>query len=95
MCQDASCIIFKFLEQLNLGAKVKRPLVDDKMQQLAISFVDDIDFFASNRFFIIDVQLIMNYCMKLHEATEGRVQQSKIMFYCWKWVHRNGEKIFQ
>ena len=37
--------MFRFLEQLNLGIKIKRLLTDDEIQRLAIAFVDDVDFF--------------------------------------------------
>ena len=37
----------------------------------------------------------MDQQMKLYEATGGKMQQDKIMFYCWKWCYCNGEKIIK
>jgi len=42
------------------------------------------------------MQLIMDLYTKLYEATGGKIQQTKIMFYCWKWIYENGkQKIIQ
>ena len=30
-----------------------------------------------------------------YEATGGKMQQEKIMFYCWKWCCCNGKKIIK
>ena len=65
--------MFRFLEQLNLGIKIKRLLTDDEIQRLAIAFVDDVDFFTNGRFFITNMQLIMNYCTTLCKAIGERV----------------------
>ena len=38
----------------------------------------------------------MDLYTKLYEATGGKIQQTKIMFYCWKWIYENGkQKIIQ
>ena len=38
----------------------------------------------------------MDLYTKLYEATGGKIQQMKIMFYCWKWIYENGrQKIIQ
>ena len=34
----------------------------------------------------------MDIYTKLYEATGGKIQQTKIMFYCWKWIYKNGKQ---
>ena len=34
----------------------------------------------------------MNLYTKLYEAMGGKIQQSKIIFYCWRWVYKQGIK---
>ena len=42
--------------------------------------------------FYVKMQEVMNLYTGLYEATGGKIQQTKIMFYCWRWVYENGEK---
>ena len=28
----------------------------------------------------------------MYEATGGKIQQAKIMFYCWRWIYENGNQ---
>jgi len=38
----------------------------------------------------------MDLYTKLYEATGGKIQQSKIMFYCWQLIYEHGiQKIIQ
>ena len=41
------------------------------------------------------MQQIIDQCTKLHEATGGKIQQDKMMFYFWKWCYCNVEKIIK
>ena len=34
----------------------------------------------------------MDLYIRLYEATEGKIQESKIMYYCWKWIYEKGVK---
>ena len=38
------------------------------------------------------MQKVMNAYTGLYEATRGKMQQTKIMFYCWRWACKNGVK---
>ena len=90
ICRDTSCLIFKYLEQKKLGAILLHPISNVIIQQIAIAFVDDTDFYTNGRNYKIKMQLIMDLYTKLYEATGGKIQQMKIMFYCWKWIYKNG-----
>ena len=35
----------------------------------------------------------MDTYTKLYEATGGKIQQTKIMFYAWQWIYKNGIKL--
>jgi len=38
----------------------------------------------------------MDIYTKLYEAIGGKIQQTKIIFYCWKWIYENGlQRIIQ
>ena len=81
ICQDTSCLMFKYLEQLNLGVKMQRVEVDKLLIRLAIAFVDDTNFYSNGPLAEHHMQLIMKLYCALHEATGGKLQQSKIVFY--------------
>ena len=34
----------------------------------------------------------MDIYTKLYEATREKIQQAKILFYCWQWVYKNGKQ---
>ena len=96
ICRDTSCLIFKYLEDKNLGAMLKDPISKEIIQRIAIAFVDDTDFYTNGPNYEQKMQLIMDMYTQLYEATGGKIQQAKIMFYCWKWVYYNGnQKILQ
>jgi len=66
------------------------------IQRITIAFVDDTDFYINGRNYEIKMQLIIDLYTKLYEATGGKIQQMKIMFYCWKWIYENrNQKIIQ
>ena len=92
ICRDTSCIIFKYLEDLNLGVKVVTPLLKQLFIRLAIAFVDDTDFYTNDTDFNQKMQLLMNLYTRLYEATGGKIQESKILYYCWKLIYENGVK---
>ena len=92
ICWDTSCMIFRHLEKQNLGAILKNPISKVIIQRIAIAFVDDTDFYTNGRNYEMKMQLIMDLYTKLYEATGGKIQQTKIMFYCWQWFYENGDQ---
>ena len=84
ICRDISCLIFKYLEQMNLGAILKHPIIKEIIQRIAIAFVDDTNFYTNGPNYELKMQIIMDLYTKLYEATRVKMQQSKIMFYCWQ-----------
>jgi hypothetical protein len=92
ICRDTSCFIFKYLEEKKLGAKLRAPISKEEFQRIAIAFVDDTDFYTNGVDFELKMQLIMEIYTRLYEATGGKIQQEKIMFYCWKWIYINGKQ---
>jgi len=93
ICRDTSCLIFKYLENKRLGAVFNTPLSQKLLQRLAIAFVDDTDFYTNGHDFERKMQMIMDLYTKLYEATGGKIQQTKILFYCWQWVYKNGKQV--
>ena len=47
ICWDTSCLIFKYLEQKNLGAMLVHPISKVIIQQITIAFVDDTNFYTN------------------------------------------------
>jgi len=92
ICRDTSCIIFKQLEKMQLGAQIKVPSDDRILQRVAIAFVDDTDFYANGEEYESNMQKIMENYTTLYEATGGQIQESKVMFYCWEWKYINGKQ---
>ena len=37
----------------------------------------------------------MNIYTRLYEATEGKIQESKILYYYWKWCYENGVRVIK
>ena len=44
ICRDTSCVIFKHLEDENMGATAVSPIKKNVFQRIAIAFVDETDF---------------------------------------------------
>ena len=74
---------------------MQRVEADKLLIRLAIAFVDDTDFYSNGPLAEHHVQLIMKSHCALCEATGGKLQQSKIVFYFWQWVHRNGKQVIE
>ena len=89
-CQDASCFMFRHLEQLNLGVKITIVRIGKSIQRVVIAFVNDTNFCTNGPFSERKMHMIIKMHFALHEATGGKIQQSKIVFYFWQWVCKNG-----
>ena len=95
ICRDTSCLIFGHLEQQQLGAKIMIPSKNKEIQRVAIAFVDDTDFYSNGQKYNEDMQAIMKQYTELYEATGGKIQESKILYYCWQWRYENGRQYIQ
>ena len=95
ICRDTSCIIFKYLEDQNLGAIIEIVRTNRIIQRVAIAFVDDTDFYTNGNEVRTKMQRIMNIYTSLYEATGGKVQQVKIVLYCWQWKYVQGKQIIE
>ena len=73
ICRDTSYLIFKYLEQKNLGAKLQNPRSREIIQQIAIAFVDDTDFYTNGPNYELKMQMIMDIYTRLYEATGGKI----------------------
>ena len=60
MCRGTSCLMFKKLEDQNLGVIVKTPISNKEVIRSAIAFVDDTDFYTNGRHFMDKMQELMN-----------------------------------
>ena len=84
--------LFKKLEDQNLGAMVKTPISHQEVVRTSISFVDDTCFHTNGSNFIEKMQEVMNLCTGSHEVTGEKTQRTKLIFYCWRWVGKSGDK---
>jgi len=84
ICRDTSCLIFRYLEKLKLGAQIKIQSENRMMQRVAIAFVDDTDFYVNGIDYESKMQAIMEIYTTLYEATGGQIQETKVIFYCWE-----------
>jgi len=82
ICKDVLYIIFRKIEKEGLGVVIHLPLSLEEYIRCAIAFVDDIDFYTNDKDFQEKIQLLMNIYTRLYEATGGKIQESKILYYC-------------
>ena len=61
---------------------LRNPISKEIIQQIAIAFVDDKDFYTNSLNYKLKMQMIMNIYTRLYEATGGKIQEYKVMFYC-------------
>ena len=73
ICRDTLCIIFKYLEGLNLGAIIEVIKSQKSLQRVAIAFVDDTNFYTNGPDFKQKMQEIINIYIKLYEATGEKI----------------------
>ena len=92
ICRDTSCLIFRYLENKKLGVVVTFPISRGSFIRIAIAFVDDTDFYTNDFRCIQIMQEAMNIYTRLYEATGGKVQQIKILYYSWIWEYVDGRK---
>ena len=77
VCRDQSSLIFKFLENTHDGTLIVKPCSDEILQQIAIAFVDDTDFFTSGLESQSQMQQIMNGYTNLYQATGENYKRKK------------------
>ena len=56
-------------------------MIKKEVQRVEISFVDDSDFCTKGDESEIKMQEIVDYCVSMHEATGGKIQQEKVMIF--------------
>ena len=75
---------------------IQYPISKETIQRIAIAFVDETNFYTNGLNFELKMQMIIDLYTKLYEVTGGKIQQTKIMFYCWKWIYKKRmQKIIQ
>ena len=84
-CRDVSCLIFKHIEQKDLGVSIESEAREEVCKRVVIAFVDDSDFMSSGKDSERKMNQIMRLHVDLHEATGGKVQLEKVMVYGFKW----------
>ena len=72
-CRDVSCLIFKQLGKKKLGIKIESKCNGKIEQRVVIACVDDAGFCTSGDNSETKMQKIVSYCVKMHEATGGKV----------------------
>ena len=75
-----------------MGIVTRLPISLEEFIRCAIAFVDDTDFYTNDKEFKEKMQRVMDMYTKLYEETGGKIQEDKILYYCWKWCYENGIK---
>ena len=78
-------MIYLKLEDQKLGISIVLKCNEKIEQKVVIAHVDDADFWTSRENSERKMQKIVSYCMKMHEATGGKVQKAKVFVHYWKW----------
>ena len=86
ICRNVSCLIFKQLENMNVGIDLTSPVTRNRIMRLIIAFVDDADFFAYGPNAIQNMLRVISKYNKLYAATGGTGQLKKNNFYAWETV---------
>ena len=82
--RDLSCVIFKQLENKQLGIRIE-PKCNGKIEQrVVIPCVDDADFCTSGANNERKNQEIASCHVKMYEATGGKARKEKVFVNCWK-----------
>ena len=95
VCRDQSCLVFKCLERLKKGVELILAITLKRVRRTIIAYVDDADFYSNRKDCITKIQEIIALYVKLYEATGARIQEEKVMFYCWYYRMKNGERIIE
>ena len=82
VCRSTLCLTFKLIKNMKLGAHIESLITKQMLCRLAIALVNDADFYFSSERFRVIMQLIIGIHARLYEATGGKMQQQKIMYYC-------------
>ena len=73
-CRDASGLILKCLEEKQLGVMLQHPVWKEIIQRIAIVFANNANFYANRLNHMLKMQIIIDACAKLHEATWEKIQ---------------------
>ena len=93
--KNVTCLIFKLLENLELGINMMSPAIARTIMRKIIAFVDDADFFSCGAHIREKSQKLITKYNKLHGATAGTGQLEKNNFYLWRTImNASGETEF-
>ena len=95
ICRDQSCLVFRELEVLKKGVELILLLSSKKVRRTQIMYIDDADFFSNRKDCIKQIQMIIDMYVKLYEATEAKVQEEKVKFYCWHYNMVDGKRVIE
>ena len=84
ICRNISCLVFKLLENMNLGVDFASPVTRCRLIRSIIAFVDDADFFSNGKDVVAKLQQMITYYNKLYAATGGAGQLEKNQYYLWR-----------
>ena len=90
-CKVKSYLIFRNIEEKELGIIVKIPISNSNVQRSAVAFVDDTSFYTAGEDFKIKMQQILDCYTELYEATGELVEYNKSYCYIWKQQHVQGK----
>jgi len=95
VCRDQSYIVFKHLERLKKGVELILPITLKQVRRTVIAYVNDANFYSNGKDCITKIQEIIALYIKLYEVTGARIQEEKVIFYCWCYRIKNGERIIE
>ena len=95
MYRDVSYIIIRVIENNLLRVLFANKTSKEIIQCAAIVFADDTDFMTDEKEAQRQMQQMLDIYNRLHRATGGQIEETKITFQSWQWKWKQGQKIIQ
>jgi hypothetical protein len=93
VCRDSSCIIIRSIERKEVGMMLQSRIYDDKIQKVAVAFVDDNDMMSDGEEVGEKMKIITTEYNDLYTASGGYVEEAKSKYYAYQWVIKAGKKV--
>ena len=87
--RDGSCIVIKEVQNNNEDATITLPITKASINEMAVAFVDDTDFFANGEDLTQAMTKILEEYKVLFEATGGKIQFQRTFCFAWQWKWRD------
>jgi len=83
-CRDTLGLVIRVPEKQELGIMIRAPILQKQTQELAIRFIDDINFNSNRNNIQEKIQIILNIYLRSYKATGEHIEYNKTIFYSWQ-----------